>query len=79
MQALEARVAHLENLVEGLQDSVHRETDRYGKLIAESRLRFSLERWGRPSPRTPVAAGSRRTRSRSPSRVGNDLHVAERA
>ncbi len=35
MQALEARVAHLENLVEGLQDSVHRETDRYGKLIAE--------------------------------------------
>ncbi|HZO79440.1 MAG TPA: hypothetical protein VFB39_15470 [Solirubrobacteraceae bacterium] len=35
MRALEARVAHLEQLVEGLQDSVHRETERHGKLIAE--------------------------------------------
>ncbi len=33
--ALEARVAHLERLVEGLQDSVHRESDRHEKLIAE--------------------------------------------
>jgi uncharacterized coiled-coil protein SlyX len=32
---LEARVAHLERLVEGLQDSVHRESDRHEKLIAE--------------------------------------------
>jgi hypothetical protein len=32
---LEARVAHLERLVEGLQDSVHRESERHGKLIAE--------------------------------------------
>jgi hypothetical protein len=32
---LEARIAHLEQLVEGLQDSVHRETTRQGKLIAE--------------------------------------------
>ena len=32
---LEARIAHLEKLVEGLQDSVHRETDRQGRLIAE--------------------------------------------
>jgi hypothetical protein len=32
---LEARIAHLEQLVEGLQDSVHRETQRQGKLIAE--------------------------------------------
>lgn len=35
LQALEARVAHLERLVEGLQDSVHRESKRHGKLIAE--------------------------------------------
>jgi hypothetical protein len=35
LRALEARVAHLEQLVEGLQDSVHRETERHGKLIAE--------------------------------------------
>lgn len=32
---LEAKVAHLERLVEGLQDSVHRESERHGKLIAE--------------------------------------------
>jgi len=35
MDALEARVAHLERLVEGLQDSVHRESERHAKLIAE--------------------------------------------
>lgn len=35
VHALEARVAHLERLVEGLQDSVHRESERRGKLIAE--------------------------------------------
>jgi uncharacterized coiled-coil protein SlyX len=33
--ALEARVAHLEQLIEGLQDSVHRESDRHEKLIAD--------------------------------------------
>lgn len=32
---LEARVAHLERLVEGLQDSVHRESERHEKLIAD--------------------------------------------
>ena len=32
---LEARLAHIEQLVEGLQDSVHRESERQGKLIAE--------------------------------------------
>jgi uncharacterized coiled-coil protein SlyX len=32
---LEARVAHLEQLVEGLQDSVHREIARQGKQITE--------------------------------------------
>ena len=35
IRALEARVAHLERLVEGLQDSVHRESDRQAKLIAQ--------------------------------------------
>ena len=34
-RTLEARVAHLERLVEGLQDSVHRESERQGKQIAE--------------------------------------------
>jgi hypothetical protein len=35
VDALEARVADLERLVEGLQDSVHRESERHSKLIAE--------------------------------------------
>ncbi len=35
VDALEARMAHLERLVEGLQDSVHRESERRAKLIAE--------------------------------------------
>jgi hypothetical protein len=35
LQALEARTAHLEQMVQGLQDSVHRESERHGKLIAE--------------------------------------------
>lgn len=35
LQALETRVAHLEQLLEGLQDSVHRESERHDKLISE--------------------------------------------
>jgi hypothetical protein len=35
VEGLEARLAHLENLVEGLQDSVHRESDRHSRLITE--------------------------------------------
>lgn len=35
LPALEARVAHLERLVEGLQDSVYRESERHNKLIAD--------------------------------------------
>ncbi len=35
LDAVEARVAHLEHLLEGLQDSVHRESERTGRLIAE--------------------------------------------
>jgi hypothetical protein len=35
LAALEQRMTHLEHLVEGLQDSVHRESERQGRLIAE--------------------------------------------
>lgn len=35
IRSLEERVAHLEQLVEGLQDSVHREALRQGKRIGE--------------------------------------------
>ena len=33
--ALEVRIKHLEQQVEGLQDSVHRESERHSKLIAD--------------------------------------------
>ncbi len=35
LRSLEARMGHMERLVEGLQDSVHRESERHAKLIAE--------------------------------------------
>lgn len=35
LDALETRMEHLEHLVEGLQDSVHRESRRQEQLIAE--------------------------------------------
>jgi uncharacterized coiled-coil protein SlyX len=35
LQSLEARVAHIERLLEGLQDSVYRESERHANLIAE--------------------------------------------
>ena len=35
LRALETRVAHLEQLLEGLQDSVYRESERHAKLIAD--------------------------------------------
>ncbi len=38
--ALEARVAHLEELLEGLQDSVHRESTRQTKRINELEARL---------------------------------------
>jgi uncharacterized coiled-coil protein SlyX len=40
LAALEIRVAHVEQLVEGLQDSVHRESLRYDKLLAELEARI---------------------------------------
>jgi Tfp pilus assembly protein FimV len=41
LQALETRVAHLEQQLEGFQDSVHRESERHDKLIAQ--LQSQLE------------------------------------
>jgi hypothetical protein len=35
LRTLEERLAHLEQLVEGLQDSVHREWERHSNLIAD--------------------------------------------
>jgi hypothetical protein len=35
VDSLEARVAHLERQLEGLQDSVHRESERHDGLIAD--------------------------------------------
>ena len=40
LAALEARVAHLERLLEGLQDSVHRETIRDRKRITDLEARI---------------------------------------
>ena len=40
LRELEVRVAHLEQLLEGLQDSVHRESERHAKLIAELETRL---------------------------------------
>lgn len=40
LHALEARIAHLESLVQGLQDSVHRESSRQAKRIAELESRI---------------------------------------
>jgi hypothetical protein len=40
LEALEARVAHLEQQLDGLQDSVHRESERHAKLIAELESRI---------------------------------------
>jgi hypothetical protein len=40
LDALQARVAQLEELVEGLQDSVHRESQRQCELIAELEARL---------------------------------------
>ncbi len=39
IEALEARVAHLEKLVQGLQDSVYREVQRHDKRIDELQTR----------------------------------------
>jgi hypothetical protein len=40
LQALETRIAHMEQLVQGLQDSVHRESSRQSERIAELEARI---------------------------------------
>lgn len=40
LRALEARITHLEALVQGLQDSVHRESTRQSKRISELEARI---------------------------------------
>lgn len=40
LRALEARIEHLEQLLQGLQDSVHRESSRHAKRIAELETRI---------------------------------------
>ena len=40
LRVLEARIAHLEQLVQGLQDSVHRESTRLSKRIGEVEARI---------------------------------------
>lgn len=39
VRALRERIEHLEHLVQGLQDSVHRESSRHEKLIADLQSR----------------------------------------
>jgi hypothetical protein len=40
LRALEARITHLESLVQGLQDSVHRESSRQAERISELEARI---------------------------------------
>jgi hypothetical protein len=40
LEVIESRVEHLEKLVEGLQDSIHRESERRGKQINELEARM---------------------------------------
>jgi hypothetical protein len=47
LRALETRVAHLEQLVQGLQDSVHREATRLSKRITEVEERIKPAALGR--------------------------------
>jgi hypothetical protein len=43
LASLEARIAHLEGLLEGLQDSVHRESTRQSARLAELEARLEPE------------------------------------
>lgn len=43
LQALESRIAHLEALLEGFQDSVHRESARQSKRIADVEAQIEPE------------------------------------
>jgi hypothetical protein len=56
LRALEHRIAHLENLVQGLQDSVHRESTRQTDRIA------ALEAQIRPADLARALSEDARTR-----------------
>jgi uncharacterized coiled-coil protein SlyX len=56
VDALEARVAHLERLVEGLQDSVHRESERHAALIGDLQAQIQ------PGAMSAALAADARTR-----------------
>ncbi len=43
LEALEARVAHVERLLEGFQDSVYRESERHAKMITELQMQVQPE------------------------------------
>jgi hypothetical protein len=47
LRSLETRVAHLEQLVQGLQDSVHRETTRLSKRMTELEAQIEPAALGR--------------------------------
>ena len=47
LRSLEARIAHLEQLVQGLQDSVHRESTRLSKRVGELEARMQPAALGR--------------------------------
>ena len=47
LRALEQRVAHLEQLVQGLQDAVHREATRQGERIAELEAQIQPDAMGK--------------------------------
>jgi hypothetical protein len=47
LRALEARIAHLEQVVQGLQDSVHRESTRLSKRLGELEARTQPAALGR--------------------------------
>jgi BMFP domain-containing protein YqiC len=47
LQALEARIVHLEEVLQGLQDSVHRESTRLSKRIGEVEARIQPGALGR--------------------------------
>jgi hypothetical protein len=47
LRALEARIKHVEALVQGLQDSVHRESSRQAKRITELEARIQPDALGK--------------------------------
>ena len=47
IRALEVRITHLEQLLQGLQDSVHRESLRQGKRITDLEARIEPDALGR--------------------------------